>query len=361
MDYKNVEHLIDTYLESHPDKYNKKKIYNLKYRIKNGWDNHGCKVSTDFKEYIKKNSLWTNVDDIKESIDVNSMTDEDRKKYILEKHTISVKTYTKTLDMLKSKLKKNLKKHNVSNKELFKTYFKYDGELVKLVDIDYMSDENNYYLDGRITYPLGVMLIEIEEFDKCFFDLYNLLNIEFDLDCTYDNFTEILQYYYNCCRTEFEILKTDEIKHMRQTQKDMMPKRELGDSYKDWIKKMRNSGFYCGWCDEHSGNAVPDLNAWIFLGKKLMSHLQKFRKKYDIENAENGCSPRNVYLSKMSFVEIQFNCDRPEDFKKQPKIWFSGYNGMNITPTNILSMKKRFQDQFINRKLYNLLSWYGEE
>ena len=356
LEFNQVEDICEDYLKTTIT--DKDKLKNAKYLIKKNFKNPKPPRSTlKFINYLINNNIENTLKEQTEQIEIKNMNRQQYEKHLEEEERHRLYKHGIYIKKTQYEFKTALKKKKLDINTLFKSNFNY-SPLVEFIDID--RDEYEQH-DGRITKTLYERREDNNLFDDECTKLCEILNTKLELKFKSDDYDIILGKLYNFCRNEFELLKTDEIKHMRQTQKDMMPKRQLGDSYKDWIKKMRKSGFYCGWCDENSGNPVPDLNAWIFLGKKLMSHLQKFRKKYDIENAENGCSPRNVYLSKMSFVEIQFNCDRPADFKKQPKIWFSGYNGMNITPTNILSMKKRFQDQFINRKLYNLLSWYGEE
>lgn len=362
MNLNDVEYIFKNFLQDKYPDANEKKKSNIKYRIKKGWDTPTCKISNEFKKYVedKKNDIDNDLDKLSEKVKINEMTDEERDAYILAKHKASIKNYEANITKLKNKFSKQLKKNNIKDQDVFKTYFKHDGEWVKAIDEGYLEGDNNALLDGRLTYPLEVMRIEDEKFDESFNNMTNFLNKEFELnlDLEFNEwFKAIAEPYYDLLRSEFEKKLILDNRETREKEKALMPKREPGESYLHWVKKMREAGFYCGYPHEDWRGPISDLNAWVFVGKMYMRCLHRQKKEWEQEYIDE----KDYNYPNIDFMELQFNTDQLTESSKHIKIHFAGYNCHNITVPNVNTMKKRFETNFINRKLHTMLKYYGKE
>jgi len=362
MNLNEVEYLFKNYFQDkYPDANDKKKS-NIKYRIKKGWDTPTCKISNEFKKYVedKKNDIDTDLDKLSENVKVNEMTDEERDAYLIAKHKASIKNHEANITKLRNKFSKQLKKNNIKDEDVFKKYFKYDGEWVRAIDVGYLEGDNNALLDGRLTYPLEVMRIEDEKFDESFNNMLNFLNKEFELDLDLEfnlSFKAIAEPYYNLLRIEFEKKLILDNNETREKEKALMPKRLSGETHLDWVSKMREAGFYCGYPHEDFLGPVSDLDAWIFVGKYYMKCLHRQKKRWEKEYIDE----KDYNYPNIHFMELQFNTDKVTESSKYVKIHFAGYNCYNITIPNVSTIKKRFQTNFINRKLHLMLPGYGKE
>ena len=352
MNYESAQIHLTKYIEANYAELNKKQAYNLKFRIKSGWNNESCKVALKFKDYIKNDELIISTE---ENLKISKMNILEIKEYEIGLEKVRIYNICKSVKTNKSKFNKSMKLKNIKGNIFDNCNYK---PIVELVSLEDKNDPE--YQDGRITKTIELMRIQNELFDDAVKNMTDELNRKLVLDFTLEEWRPILNEYYNKIRLQHEnkinLLNMND----REKQLEMMVDRKDCLSHKEWICKMKEQGFYCGYpCHDYLG-PVSDPDAWIFVGTKWTDEIDKFRDRIDREYMKDGYSPRNVKESRATFVECLFNIDKPEEFKKTPKICMTGYNSMNINPTNVSYIKKRFQHHYIDRKLHTNLNMYGK-
>jgi len=366
MKFNHVEYLLDEYLNTLTNIKDTKQKANLKYRIKTGYDKEKqSKVVVDFKNFIKeqKTSIDSEMSDMAEAIKVKDMSEEEKLAYDYQKNKKRQRILEDKIRVCKKKIEKYIKKNNISSETIFKKYFKYDKDCVKAADtivkneLDFETSCESARLDGRMTHTLNYMITEYDDFDEAFNNMYQKLNTEWNLNCDYIHFIEAMCYYYDFERKEFDLT----VKNWRKKEIENMPVRGAGELYMSWIKRMGDAGFYCGYPHKNYGNPVDYKDAWVFVGKKILKHLRETKQEcidtWGLRISPDGTKNRYV----IPFVEIIFLL--PEDKENTSgklKIIFQPHTHYSIHYQSVNEMKKKFDRDFIAKRLHTKLSIYGQ-
>jgi len=351
MNYETAKKHLNKYIESNYSDYDKKKVYNLKFRIKTCWDVPSCKVAMEFKEYLKNDKL---VMETEEKLKISKMTNESIEQYNIEQEKIRKQAIYKKMKINKTLFKKSIAKQD---KKIFNK-LNYDGDIVELVNVEDKDDPE--YQDGRISKTFELMRIQNDLFDEAVSTMCDDLNTLLKLDFNLQDWDPILTEYYNQLRTEYENKIMVENMNCREHELCNMVSRDDCISHKEWIKKMLQKGYYCGWPDDDYLGPTSDLDAWVFVGTKWTAEIDKFRNRVDREYLREGYTLENVKMSRATFVECLFRVEEPE-FAKHPKVSLAGYNMMNLNQTTISYIKKRFKSHYIDRKIHTSIGMYGKE
>jgi len=354
MNYENSQTHLNKYIESNFPNYTKKQVYNTKFRIKTGWNVPSCKVAINFKEYLENDKLMRKTE---EDLKLSKMSCNEIEKYYAEQERSRKNNIDRKLKINQILFNNKSKNKKLEHSKIFNN-LKYDGDKVELVNIEDKDDPE--YQDGRITKTFELMRIQNDLFDKAVSTMCNELNELLKLEFNLHDWNPILTEYYNELRTEFENKMMLENMNCREKEVANMVDRNDCYSHKEWIKKMKDKGYYCGYPDEDHLGPVSDLDAWIFVGQKWTNEIDKFRNRVDREYLSEGYTLENVKMSRATFVECLFRVDEP-GFAKHPKVSLAGYNMMNLNHATISYIKKRFQSQYIDRRIHTSIGMYGKD
>jgi len=354
MNYENSKSHLNKYIESNFPDYTKKQAYNVKFRIKTGWNVPSCKVAIKFKEYLENDKLMRKTE---EDLKLSKMSCNEIDQYFMEQERIRKNEIDKKMKINHILFKQKSKNKKLEHNKIFDK-LKHDGDIVELVNLEDKDDPE--YQDGRITKTFELMRIQNDLFDNAVStmcaELNTLLKLEFDLH----DWNPILTGFYNQLRTEFENKIMVENMNCREKELANMVSRDECISHQEWIKKMVAKGYYCGWPDEDHLGPTSDLDAWVFVGTKWTAEIDKFRNRVDREYLREGYSLQEVKTSRATFVECLFRVEEPE-FAKHPKVSLAGYNFVNLNATTISYIKKRFKSHYIDRKIHTSIGMYGKE
>jgi len=352
-------YLFSNFVSKKYPSFDSKQQSNMKYRIKKSWNNETCKIVLEYKKYVKEHQSIES-----ENVKLDCMTETEREEFLSNENLKKIKEIQKNKIILKKKYNKYFKEKNIPNEKAFEKLYTL-GESVKICNltpefIDTNNDEA-LLLDGRTTFTLKYRIEYDETFDSRFHLMYkSFIKKNVELTCDYDDFISILTPYYDYVRTEFEKNLILESNDWRKQELEMMPKREKGMTYSQWLKKMGECGFYCGYCDVDYYGPVSDPDAWVFIGKKLIREMNKIRDDWaknhkPVKSFLNyDDTPINNDKYKVDFMELNVSPDNLE-------YSFSGYNPWNINYHQVDYMEKRFKNNFINLRLHQKLINFGKE
>ena len=270
-----LEYLFNDFISQKYATCDKKKIANLKYRIKNGFNNDSCRVANEYKTFIKINqkSLDQDKSELQKSVKLEGMTEIEKEAFLSMENLKKIKEIQTNKIILKKKYNRHFNNLNISCEKVFESLYTHDNP-VKINDLtpellDSNCDEVQL-CDGRLTFTLQYLIEYDEEFEEKFNMMYKFFIYKNKkLTCDYDDFISIMISYYDYIRNEFESKLIIESKNWRETELSMMPKRQTGMTYSEWLKAMGNAGFYCGMPHPQFLGPISDLDAWIFIGKKI--------------------------------------------------------------------------------------------
>jgi len=354
MSFVSLEYLFTDFSISKYPKQTEKQKSNMKYRIKKGFDNVTCKIANEFKTFVEKHKETLDNENIKLSnqVKLDSMNDDEKQAYIYIQNQQKLKDLDNNIYILKKKfnryIQNQMKILNITKEKIFQVLFK-DDDCIKICDLDqqYLDNDNSIEHDGRMTLTLDYLIENDILFDEKFNILYKDLSEKLDFKMNYDEFIIVINKYYNYCRNEFEKNRIINSDNCRKIEISMMPKREKTDTYKMWLHKMADAGFYCGWCHSNYCGPIDDIDAWIFVGISIMKTLKRKRIEW---------SQSDKYKDKASFVELTL-----ESNNDIVQYGLTGFMPWSINECQVNYMKKRFKNTFINLKLHQKLKTYGKE